>query len=353
MSDISIRVTGKAGRITLTRAGALNALNYDMCLAVDAALQDWQDNPDVKLVIIDAEGDKAFCAGGDIAELYAQGRAGNFAYGQKFWRDEYQMNARIFSYPKPVVSLLQGFVMGGGVGLGCHGSHRIVGETTKISMPEVAIGLVPDVGGSLMLALAPGRLGEYLALTASRLKAADAVYAGFADHFIPQALWPALISELENSGDVGHIETLTQSAGVSDYSEKATLIDALFNGETLADIEAQLTSDGSQLALETLEGMAKHSPLAMASAVEVIHRLRASYLSIEKALELEYRFTYRAQEHSDFLEGIRALIIDKDRRPQWRHAGKPVPVADVSQMLMPLGAARFRLTSDLATEDAS
>jgi enoyl-CoA hydratase len=158
MSDIDIRIEGRAGRITLNRPKALNALTYEMCLAVDAALRAWADDPAVDLVLIDAEG-RAFCAGGDIAEMYATGTAGDFDYGRRFWRDEYRMNARIAEYPKPVVALMQGYTMGGGVGLGCHASHRVVGETSRIAMPECSIGLVPDVGGSLLLRRAPGAFG--------------------------------------------------------------------------------------------------------------------------------------------------------------------------------------------------
>ena len=159
MSDIDIRVTGSAGRITLTREKALNALSYDMCMAIDAALKDWATNDAVKIVVIDARGEKAFCAGGDIAELYATGTKGDYDYGRTFWRDEYRLNARLSEFPKPIVSFMQGFVMGGGVGVGCHVSHRVVEDATQIAMPECGIGLVPDVGGSLLLARAPGRLG--------------------------------------------------------------------------------------------------------------------------------------------------------------------------------------------------
>jgi len=168
MSDINIRVTGKAGRITLTRGKALNALSYEMCMAIDAAMRQWATDDAVKLVVIDAEGEKAFCAGGDIAELYDTGTAGDYAYGRKFWSDEYRLNALIFKYPKPVVSFLQGFTMGGGVGIGCHGTHRIVGDSSQISMPEAGIGLIPDVGGTLMLTLAPRRPGAYLGMTGAR-----------------------------------------------------------------------------------------------------------------------------------------------------------------------------------------
>ena len=182
MIDILIAKDGVAGRITLNRLPALNALTYEMCNAIVVALDIWQSDPEITLVIFDAMGQKAFCAGGDIVELYSTGQLGNFAYGQSFWRDEYRLNAKIKAFPKPVISFMQGFIMGGGVGLGCHSSHRVVGDSSQIAMPECGIGLVPDVGGSLILANAPGRLGEYLGTTATRLNAGDAIMAGFADH---------------------------------------------------------------------------------------------------------------------------------------------------------------------------
>ena len=180
MSDIIARIEGVAGRITLNRPKALNALTWDMVTDIEAALDAWADDDAVQLIILDAIGEKAFCSGGDIAEIYATGKAGDYAYGQKFWRDEYRLNRKIYHYGKPFISFMHGFTMGGGVGVGGHGSHRIIGETTQIAMPEVGIGLVPDVGGSLILAKAPGHIGEYLGLTGARIAPADAIYAGFA-----------------------------------------------------------------------------------------------------------------------------------------------------------------------------
>ena len=196
MSDIHIRISGKAGHITLNRPSALNALTYEMVREIERALRLWTHDPDVALVIIDAQGSKAFCAGGDIAQLYETGCAGDFTYGQGFWRDEYRLNALMATYDKPIISFLQGFTMGGGVGVGCHASHRIVGESSRIAMPECGIGLVPDVGGSLLLAQAPGRLGEYYGLTAKRMEAGDALLTGFADYFIPEEAWEQLKSDL-------------------------------------------------------------------------------------------------------------------------------------------------------------
>ena len=169
MADISCRIEGRAGRITFTRPQALNALSHPMALAIEAALDAWRDDPAVALVLIDAEGERAFCAGGDIAQMHAAGVAGDYAGPRAFWRDEYRMNAKIADYPMPVVALMQGFVMGGGVGVGCNASHRVVGATAQVAMPESGIGLVPDVGGSLLLARAPGHAGVYLALTAARM----------------------------------------------------------------------------------------------------------------------------------------------------------------------------------------
>ena len=151
MSDLNVRVLGKAGRITLQRPKALNAMTYEMCLAIEKTLIDWKHDPKVELIIIDAQGDRAFCSGGDISDLYEAGLKKNYGYGQKFWDDEYRLNALIANYPKPYIAFMQGFTMGGGVGISCHGSHRIVCDTSKIAMPECSIGLIPDVGGSFLL----------------------------------------------------------------------------------------------------------------------------------------------------------------------------------------------------------
>lgn len=339
MTDISIRITGRAGRITLQRPEALNAMTYEMCTAIETAFDDWRDNPDVHVIVLDAEGDRAFCSGGDIADLYATGKAGDFAFGQKFWADEYRLNAKIFTYPKPVISFLQGFTMGGGVGIGCHGTHRVVGDTSQIAMPEVGIGLVPDVGGSLMLALAQGRLGEYLGTTATRMGPDDAIYAGFADHYFPESSWPDLIQNLEKSGDPTSLETTAQTPPHGNLRAQQGEIDRLFGGETLSDILLMLREDKSDFAQNALKKLNRNSPLSMACAVDTVHRLRRleMTLSIEKALDLEYRFTYRAMEHGDFLEGIRAQIIDKDRNPQWQYPDGHVPAIAISKMLAPLG----------------
>lgn len=342
MSDIEIRVEGRAGRITLNRPAALNAVTYEMCLAIEAALDAWAADDAVALVMIDAVGSRAFCAGGDIQEMYDTGTAGDFAYGRRFWADEYRMNAKMFGFPKPVVTFLQGFTMGGGVGVGCHGSHRIVCETSQIAMPECGIGLVPDVGGTLLLARAPGRLGEYLGVTAARMGPGDAIYAEFADFYVPEAGWDALKAELL-SGDWEAVDRAAVAAPASELAANQAGIDHLFGGETLRDVMIDIAHAPSDVGAQALKLMGRNSPLAMACAIELVHRAR-SRDDIEHALRNEYRFTARSMEHGDFLEGIRAAIIDKDRSPVWKHgAASDVTLAEVARMLQPLGPDEWRM----------
>ncbi len=348
MTDLITRIEGCAGRITLNRPAALNAVTYAMCLEIERAIDGWRDDPDVALIVIDATGNRAFSAGGDIAQMYATGTAGDFAYGQRFWRDEYRMNAKLHEYPKPIISFLQGFTMGGGVGVGCHAQHRIAGETAQIAMPECGVGLVPDVGGSLLLANAPGRCGEYLALTTARMGPADAIHAGFADRFVPKARWAALKAELCKTGNWKRIADHAETPPDGALQAARADIDRCFAGERLGDIVRTLKTDASPFAKDALIRLARNAPLSMAAAVEMIHRLRGTS-SIRRALELEYRFTHRAMQHGDFLEGIRAAIIDKDKTPHWRHSDpEKVPPVEVSNMLMPLGAEALDLQKELA-----
>jgi len=341
--DILIRVEGRAGRITLNRPKALNALTWDMCTRIEAALDDWAEDDGVAMLVIDGAGDKAFCAGGDIAEMYATGTAGDFDYGRRFWTDEYRMNAKLFNFPKPVATFLQGFTMGGGVGVGCHASHRIVCDTSRIAMPECGIGLVPDVGGSLILARAPGRLGEYLGVTAARMGPGDAIHAGFADYLVQLEDWEPLKAELSETGDWTAVDRAAAPAPDAPLAARQAEIDALFAGDALRDILNALRHAGTEFTGETLEAMGRNSPLSMACAVDLIRRVRGRD-TIEAALELEYRFTSRSMEKGDFLEGIRAAIIDKDRQPRWQHETMEGPSnREVSAMLLPLGADGLKL----------
>lgn len=328
MTDLIVRKDRHAGRITLNRPAALNALTYDMVLDIERTLIAWRDT-DLALIIIDASGDKAFCAGGDIADMYASGQRNDLTYGRQFWRDEYRLNALIANYPKPIVTFLQGFTMGGGVGVGCHASHRIVGETSQIAMPECGIGLVPDVGGSFLLARAPGYIGTYLGLTGVRMNAADAITATFADYYVPQEHWPDLIEQMCATGDI-NIPKHNANGGTLTHLRAA--IDAAFHHPNLQDIQRDLPGDTPLNA----KALMRNAPLAMACAVQIINRVRQDP-SIQTALRHEYRFTHRAVAQGDFIEGIRAAIIDKDRNPRWQHqSAYDVTSAEVDQMISPL-----------------
>ena len=326
MSDLSIRKDRRAGRITFTRPQALNALSHEMAVAIHRALDDWRGDDSVALVIIDAEGDRAFCAGGDIAAVYHAGRAGDHAVGQGFFADEYRMNAAIADYEKPVVAFMQGFVMGGGVGVGGHAGHRVVGDTTQVAMPESGIGLIPDVGGTWLLSRAPGRIGEYLGLTGARMDAGDAIHAGFADIYLPEAEWDAAKDMLAGTGDISRLKG--RPAPASALADRDL---SAFGGRGVDDIMAALEQQGDEGALNPLR---RNSPLSMAATLAMVRAARGDQ-RMQDALSREYRFTRRATAQSDFLEGVRAQIIDKDRTPAWAADAGP---AAVDAMLAPLGA---------------
>ncbi len=345
MQDVTTRIEGRAGIVTLTRPKALNALSHPMSIAIEAALDAWRDDPNVALVIMEAEGEKAFCAGGDIASIYHQARAGDLQPARDFWRDEYRLNVKIAEYQKPVVSFLQGFIMGGGVGLGCHGSHRVVGDTSKVAMPECGIGLIPDVGGSLILARAPGRVGEYLGLTGERLNAADAIFAGFANLYIPETEWPALKAALIETGDATLAEAAGRAGAGATLPALLPMLERTFSAGTISGILERLDEeagrdaggDNREVAQKAAAAIRRGSPISLAATLEIVRRARG-FSSLREAVALEYRFTWRSHEFGDFVEGIRAQLIDKDRTPHWKHrAADAAPPDYVAMMLSSLG----------------
>lgn len=333
MADIEIRTQGRAGILTLNRPQALNALTHEICLAAEKALLAWREDAAVDLVILEGAGERAFCAGGDIAQVALAGAKGDYSLGRDFWRDEYRLNLLLSDYPKPIVSFLHGFVMGGGVGFGGHVAHRIVGESTQIAMPECGIGLIPDVGGTYLLARAPGAAGMYLALTAARMGPGDAIWAGFADHFIPEADWPKVKAALAQSGDIATLPA--HPAPASPLAAQSPLIDALFAGDDLTAILARLEASDSDLARAALKATRRNAPLSVASTLALLIPAPAN---LAQALRQEFRWTWRAMDMGDFLEGVRAQILDKDRNPKWRHPRiEEVTPQEVAAMLAPLG----------------
>ena len=326
---IIARIEGVAGRITLNRPEALNALSHEMVAQIAQALRDWRGR--VRLVVIDAVGARAFCAGGDIAQVYREGITGLYANGRQFWADEYALNAAIAEYPVPVVAFMQGFVMGGGVGIGGHARHRIVGESTQMAMPECGIGLVPDVGGSYLLGRAPERLGEYYGLTGARMSAGSAIAAGFADRFIPEAEWPALIARMCESGTVDLPELEAPPCPLSPHYET---ISAAFSRPKLRFIAQALAEIEGEFAAQTLATLRRNCALSMGCTLLLVRAARNS--DLRAALTREYRFTYRACEEGEFLEGVRAQIIDKDRNPRWKTALDTLPDEAVQTLLRSL-----------------
>ena len=333
--DILVRTEGRVGCITLNRPQALNALTYDMAMAIDRALRSWSADPGVDMVLIDGAGEKAFCAGGDIQDLYRSGRSGDFGYGRRFWSDEYRMNARLANFPKPYVALMDGYVMGGGVGVSAHGSHRVVTERTRLAMPECTIGLVPDVGASWRLAHAPGHVGDYVGLTGARLGPADAIYAGLADGIVPSSGLASLRQALIDAADPAVLAEFWDDPGDGVLMGQRRQIDSAFGYPTLAETVHRLETEEGEWAAGTARLLRQACPISLACAFEIIRAARRA-TRIEDALRMEYRFVSRCMEHGNFLEGVRAAVIDKDRKPNWEPARlEDVGAETVALMLSP------------------
>jgi enoyl-CoA hydratase len=343
--DVIIRIEGAAGRITLNRPKALNALNFAMTKAITATLEAWRDETRVRHVIIDGAGDRAFCAGGDIRAVY-DAIPTDPEMPRKYWRAEYLLNAMIARYPKPYVALMDGFCLGGGVGLSAHGSHRIVTERSAVGMPETAIGFTPDVGGSWLLAHAPGHGGEYMAATAYRMSAADAIYAGFADAMITSTDGPQLIAALCEGRDAGETaQRFAIEAGASDLAKRQDRIDSIFGAETVQEAVSRLDAAQASWEEDALKKISAHSPTSLAAAHFAIRKARR-HKRVEESLDQEYRFAHRAVGLHDFREGVRALIVDKDGRPDWRPARlDDVKMSDIEALFAPIGKYELGLAS--------
>lgn len=335
--DLQIRKHGKAGRITLTRPKALNAMTYEMCVAIERAVLQWCDDASVAIIIIDSEGDRAFCAGGDIQQLYDTGSQGDFEFGRTFWRDEYRFNAMLANLSKPYVAIMDGIVMGGGVGISAHGSHRIVTERTQLAMPECGIGLIPDIGASKILASSPSKTGLYIGLSGARLGHADTIFAGFADTYVPSERCADLLSALVETGDPALISDFSMPADEGHLSARQAVIDQHFSKFDVAEIAQSLETSDLDWVRDAGKLMRAACPLSVACSHQIINTLK-SHHTIEDALRAEYRFTHRSMSHGDFLEGIRAQIVDKDRQPQWKIPSlEAITQKDIERMLAPLG----------------
>ena len=343
--ELLVWTEGPIGRLRLNRPEALNALTHDMALGIEKALLNWRDDIEIDAIVICATGDRAFCAGGDIQDLYNSGLKSPEP-GREFWRDEYRLNALIKSYPKPYVAIMNGITMGGGVGVSAHGSHRIVTEKTMVAMPETSIGFLPDVGGTYLLSRAPGETGLYLGLTGARMNAADAIFAGFADHYVPSAKLPEMVASMstDTAPDeaIESVEETAPDGALKGLQDKIS--QAFSQPDALACVQQlqMMATEGDEWAEKTCNKIAKNSPLAVATTFAAIHKAR-KLSTLEECLSLEYSFAHRALAGHEFLEGIRAMVIDKDRKPDWRPAMlEDVTPEMVEDMLAPLGEAEWK-----------
>jgi enoyl-CoA hydratase len=332
MSDASVIATreGRIGHILLNRPRTLNALDIGMIRAMTAALAGWRDDPTVHAVVVEGTGERAFCAGGDIRAIRAHALAGERGPIEAFFSEEYTLNGMIAEYPKPYVALIDGICMGGGIGISVHGRMRVTTEAGMFAMPETAIAMFPDVGASFMLPRLPGALGMYLALTGARLTGADAVHAGIATHFVPKSALAALRGELPRDGVAG---VAVHACSLSPFSLAAqrAAIDRCFGAASVAEIVARLEADGSDWARETLATLRGMSPSSVLWSFEIVRRGAAR--SLRDCLAMELKLTRHVTAHPDFAEGVRAMVVDKDRRPRWRPARiEEVPAADIAAM---------------------
>ncbi len=328
---VLIRAENYLGHITLNRPRQINALTLEMIHAVQAALASWVDDPRIAVVLIDGAGDRGLCAGGDIRLLY-EGLTGTAPAPAEFWTDEYRMNSTIGHYPKPIVSYMTGLTLGGGVGISAHCRVRIVTESSRVGMPETAIGLSPDVGGLYLLSRSPGELGTHAALTGARLGPADAIAAGLADHFVPAAGLGPLTEQLRGGTvpDLGG-----EQAPVGELAGQRSWIDECYAGDEVQAIITALRARPEPAPGQTAQVLAQMAPTALKVTLVAIRR--AATLSLDEVLDQDFRVGNRFLRHPDLQEGIRARIIDKDRQPRWDPATlDQVTGADVAAFFEPV-----------------
>lgn len=333
--DLIARREGAAGVLRLNRPKAINALTLEMTRVIEGAMASFAADPEVALVLIEGAGERGLCAGGDIVGLYHSARQGG-DLGPVFWREEYIVNAAIAKYPKPYVAFMDGLVMGGGVGLSAHGSHRIVTDRTKIAMPEVGIGFFPDVGGTWLLSRAPGEVGTYFGLTGEIMNGSDAIYAGFADALVPAANWPELRAALtaapanasaQQVRDIIGRFAVTTEPGTAQRHREA--IDRLFAHDSIEAIAAALEADGSEFAQGALKALRSKSPTSLKVTLRLLRQARQAP-SLEACLIHEYRAALQVFASAEFIEGVRAAVIDKDRQPKWQ----PARIEDVDDEIV-------------------
>ncbi|MGK2904033.1 MAG: enoyl-CoA hydratase/isomerase family protein [Mycobacterium sp.] len=316
--DILVSVRNGVGIVTLNRPKAINSLNDVMVEGLQKALTTWENDDSVGAVLLTGAGERGLCAGGDVVALYHSAKADG-AYARKFWWDEYLLNAYIGRYPKPYIALMDGIVMGGGVGVAAHADVRVVTDKTKMGMPEVGIGFIPDVGGTYLLSRTPGSLGLHAALTGAPFSGPDAIALGFADHFVPHEQIQDFAEAVVNDGHQDALNSYAQEPPPSDLLAQRDWIDTCYAGNTVADIVADLRRQETERADAAADLIATRSPIALAVTLTAVRRA-AHLQSLEEVLQQEFRVSAASLKSHDFVEGIRAQLVDKDRNPTWSPA---------------------------------
>ncbi len=330
--ELIVREHGALRRITLNRPKALNALTLDMAVRMTTLLRSWAADPAVGAVLLDGAGERGLCAGGDIRALYDAAKSGD-TLPDKFWATEYHLDVLIARYPKPFIAVMDGMVMGGGVGLSTPAAHRIVTERSAVAMPEVGIGFFPDVGASYLLARAPGQAGTYMALTGDRMAAADAIYCGLADIHIPAAKLsglPVALADCRTADDVrGRLGALSGAPAAGKMATARQWIDSCFGANDIETIMDRLAASSVEAARAAHATMTKMSPTSLKVTLRNV-RAAASFKRLEESFQQDYRIALACIAGHDFIEGIRAQIVDKDRNPRWR----PDRLEDVSPAIV-------------------
>lgn len=328
-------VEGSVGLITLNRPKAINSLNQPMVDALRAILADWAGDDAVGAVVLSGAGERGLCAGGDVVSIYHSARKDGVE-ARRFWRDEYLLNAQIAEFPKPYVALMDGIVMGGGVGVGAHANIRVVTDTSKIAMPEVGIGFIPDVGGAYLLSRAPGGLGLHAALTGAPFSGADAIAMGFADHYVPHGDVEALRRAVVSDGVQDALAKYATEPPASELAAQRNWIDECYAGDTVEDIVAALRGQDAGPAQDAADLIATRSPIALTVTLEAVRRA-AKLTTLKDVLVQDYRVSSASLRSHDLVEGIRAQLIDKDRNPKWSPAQlSAVSAADVAAYFAPV-----------------
>lgn len=338
-TDIIARIDGGAGTISLNRPAALHALTLDMVHAMTAQLQAWASDSAVACIIIDHAEGRGFCAGGDIRFLQESALVGGEA-GRKFFHDEYQLNHLLFTYPKPVIAFMDGITMGGGVGISQPAKYRIATENTRFAMPETGIGLFPDVGGGWYLSRLPGRVGQYLALTGARIDGADCLAVGLATHYLPSASLAEVKAAIARNPE--SVEAILRDARIgaplAKMVENRPQIDRLFASDLYEDILSALENDDGEWAAKEVVGLRSKSPQTCKVALRQLSD-GVNFADFADNMRMEYRIAARVLTRHDFIEGVRAVIIDKDNAPRWNPA-TPEGVTDalLDEIFAPLCA---------------